>query len=82
MSDSSYPKSVLIAAQSFKDATLKAEFEFRVVLGSSEPYRLSVKFDGSSEIREYRFDENGLKSGSGTKMVAAPELPSPLRLVK
>lgn len=64
MSASAKP-ALLIAEQRFDDPVLGAEVSFEVVEGSSEPYRLRFRFHGSDEVRELRFDADGVKSGSG-----------------
>lgn len=56
---------LLIAEQQFDDPVLDAEFTFKVVEGSSEPYRLRLRFFGSDKVREIRFGADGVKSGSG-----------------
>ena len=71
-----------LAEQRFSDPTLGAEFLLKVVKGSSEPFRLQIRFLGSDEVREIRFDAEGVKSGSGTKMAEGPEPSSRLRLIK
>jgi hypothetical protein len=81
--DNDRPKGKLeLAEQRFSDPTLGAEVLLKVVAGSSEPFRLQIRFFGSDEVREIRFDADGLKSGSGTKIADAPEPSSRLRLMK
>ena len=70
-----------VAQQTFDDPSLGAKMEFYVKAGSPEPFRLRVTFEGSNEVREYRFDANGLKSGSGTLIVDELKTSPRLRVV-
>lgn len=82
MDDRTPSQKLVISEQRFSDPTLDAEFLLKVVVGSSEPFRLQIRYHGSDEIREIRFGEDGMKSGSSTTIATRPE-PSPkLRLIK
>jgi hypothetical protein len=70
-----------IAQQVHSDPVLGADIQFKVVSGS-EPYRLQIRFDGSDEVREIRFDADGLVSGTATKIATAPKPQSKLRVVR
>jgi hypothetical protein len=70
-----------IAQQILRDAALGLDLQFKVVAGS-EPYRLQIRFDGADEVREFRFDHDGVLSGSSTKIASIPEPQSKLRVIK
>lgn len=59
---------LLIAEQQFDDPVLGAEVSFEVVEGSSEPFRLQLRFHHNKPlmVREIRFGNDGMKSGSGS----------------
>lgn len=82
MDDTRHHGKIVLAEQRFNDPTLDAEILLKVVPGSTEPYRLQLRFAGSNEVRELRFGVDGMKSGSSTKTVELPEPVSRLRLVK
>jgi hypothetical protein len=73
---------IVLAEQRFSDPILGAEILVKMIPGSTEPYRIQIRFSGSDEVRELRFDEDGMKSGSSTTKATSPDASSKLRLIK